>query len=55
MRGDVVLPARLRDGRTRTLRLRGVTTPDEAHKVLLNRLGLTLAKRLHRIDEMAEM
>ena len=50
--GDVVLPARLQDGSLRTLRLRCGTTPDEAQKVLLNRLGLTLPQRLRRIDEV---
>lgn len=54
--GDVVLPARTSDGRTaRTVRLRCVTTPDQAQKVLLNRLGLNLPQRLRRIDEVAQM
>jgi len=54
--GDVVLPARTRDGRTaKTVRLRCVTSPDEAQKVLLNRLGLTLPQRLRRIDQIAQM
>ncbi|MGH8694024.1 MAG: IS1634 family transposase [Burkholderiales bacterium] len=53
--GDVVLPAQLRDGSTRTIRLRCVTTPDEAQQVLLNRLGLTLPQRLRRIDDVDEM
>jgi transposase len=53
--GDVVLPARMSDGSHRTIRLRCVTTPDEAQKVLLNRLGLTLPVRLRRIDEVAQM
>ena len=53
--GDVVLPAQLADGRRRTLRLRCVTTPDEAQKVLLNRLGLTLPQRLRRVDEIDPM
>lgn len=54
--GDVVLPARTSDGRTtKTVRLRCVTTPDEAQKVLLNRLGLTLPQRLSRIDQIAQM
>jgi transposase len=53
---DVVLPARTSDGRTtKTVRLRCVTTPDEAQRVLLNRLGLTLPQRLRRIDEIAQM
>ena len=53
--GDVVLPARMADGSQRTIHLRCVTTPDEAQKVLLNRLGLTLPQRLRRIDEVAQM
>jgi transposase len=54
--GDVVLPARSNNGQTRkTIRLRCVTTPDAAQKVLLNRLGLTLPQRLHRIDEVIQM
>lgn len=54
--GDVVLPIRTRDGQTnKTVRLRCVTTPDGAQKVLLNRLGLTLPQRLRRIDQIAQM
>lgn len=54
--GDVVLPTRSSDGRPgKTVRLRCVTTPDEAQKVLLNRLGLTLPQHLRRIDEVAQM
>ena len=53
--GDVVLPAQMADGSRRTIHLRCVTTPDEAQKVLLNRLGLTLPRRLRRIDEVAQM
>lgn len=53
--GDVVLPAEMADGSRRTIHLRCVTTPDEAQKVLLNRLGLTLPQRLRRIDEVAQM
>ena len=53
--GDVVLPARMADGTGRTIHLRCVTTPDEAQKVLLHRLGLTLPQRLRRIDEMGSM
>lgn len=53
--GDVVLPAQLPDGARRTIHLRCVTTPDEAQKVLLNRLGLTLPQRLRRIDEVERM
>jgi transposase len=53
--GDVILPARQTDGTTRTLRLRCVTTADEPQKVLLSRLGLTLPRRLRRIDEIPQM
>lgn len=53
--GGVVLPARQTDGSCRTIHLRGVTTPDEAEKVLLKRLGLTLPQRVRRIDEIAPM
>ena len=53
--GDVVLPARMADGRRRTIHLCCVTTPDEAQKVLLNRLGMTLPQRLRRIDKVAPM
>lgn len=53
--GDVVLPAEMADGSRRTIYLRCVTTPDEAQKVLLNRLGLTLPQRLRRIGEVAQM
>ena len=53
--GDVVLPAEMADGSRRTIHLRCVTTPDEAQKVLLNRLGLTLPQRLRRIGEVAQM
>jgi transposase len=53
--GDVVLPAQMADGSGRTIHLRCVTTPDEAQKVLLNRLGLRLPQRLRRIDEVEQM
>lgn len=54
--GDVVLPTRSNNGQTRkTIRLRCVTTPDAAQKVLLNRLGLILPQRLRRIDEVTQM
>ena len=50
--GDVVLQARsAQGGSLRTIRLRCVPEPDPAQKVLLSRLGLTLPKRLRRIDE----
>lgn len=45
--GDVVLPLHEPDrGEARELRLRCVMEPDEAQKVLLSRLGLTLPRRL---------
>lgn len=53
--GDVVLPAQMADGSARTIRLRCVTTPDEAQKVLLNRLGLKVPQRLRRIDDVVQM
>jgi hypothetical protein len=53
--GDVVLPARTKEGRLKMVRLRCVTAPDGAQKVLLNRLGLTLPQRLRRIDEIVQM
>ncbi len=43
------------NGTQRTIHLRCVTTPDEAQKVLLDRLGLTLPQRLRRIDEVEQM
>jgi len=54
--GDVVLPTQGRQGHdTGTVRLRCVTEPDEAQKILLHRLGLTLPRRLRRIDEVVQM
>ncbi len=53
--GDVVLPAKMADGSKRSIRLRCVTTADDAQKVLLNRLGLNLPQRLRRIDEIEQM
>jgi hypothetical protein len=38
-----------------TIQIRCVTTPDEAQKVLLDRLGLTLPQRLRRIDQIVQM
>ena len=53
--GDVVLPTATREGRYNgTVRLRCVTEPDEAQKVLLHRLGIPLPRRLRRIDEFAK-
>ena len=54
--GDVVLPAATHSGRPRrTIRLRCVTEPDAAQKVLLNRLGLTLPRRLRQFNEATPM
>jgi transposase len=54
--GDVVLPTQSADGRVgQAVRLRCVTTPDPAQKVLLNRLGVTLPTRLRRLEEPAQM
>lgn len=54
--GDVVLPTQSPDGRPgQAVRLRCVTTPDAAQKVLLNRLGVTLPTRLRRLDEPAQV
>jgi transposase len=54
--GDVVLPTQGVDGRPgQAVRLRCVTTPDAAQKVLLHRLGVTLPTRLRRLDEPAQM
>ena len=53
--GDVVLPARTGAGVWKTIRLRCVTEPDEAQAVLLHRLGLTLPRRLRRLDDPAQM
>jgi transposase len=53
--GDVVLPARTASGPARLVRLRCVTEPDAAQKVLLDRLGVKLPRRLRRLDEMSQM
>lgn len=54
--GDVLLPTCTRTGEfERTIRLRCVTEPDSAQKVLLHRLGLSLPRRLRRADEVVEM
>lgn len=54
--GDAVLPTQTRQGCPNgTVRLRCVTEPDEAQKVLLHRLGVNLPRRLRRIDEVAPM
>ena len=54
--GDVVLPTQsANDHPGQVIRLRCVTTPDAAQKVLLNRLGVKLPTRLLRLDEPAQM
>lgn len=54
--GDVVLPTRTADGHPgKTIRIRCVTTPDDAQKVLLNRLGLTLPQWLRYLEEVEQM
>jgi transposase len=53
--GDIVLPAETREGVRKTIRLRHVTEPDAAQAVLLERLGLTLPRRLRRFDEHVQM
>jgi transposase len=53
--GDVVLPALSAAGQTRQIRLRCVTEPDAPQKALLSRLGLTLPRRLRRLQEVSQM
>ena len=54
--GDVILPTQTMQGdHNGTVRLRCVTEPDEAQKVLLHRLGVPLPRRLRRIDEVVPM
>lgn len=54
--GDVTLIARSpSDGDQRQVRLRCVTEPDDAQAVLLHRLGLTLPRRLRRLDTLLPM
>ena len=54
--GDVVLRTRTPDGHPgKTLRVRCVTTPDSAQRVLLNRLGLTLPQRLRHVEKVEQM
>ena len=53
--GDVVLKAKHADGREHPIRVRCVTTPDKAQKVLLHRLGLTLPQQLRTLDEVQQM
>jgi len=57
--GDVTLHARSpRDGSTgvdRHITLRSVTEPDVGQTALLSRLGLTLPRRLRRLDDVTRM
>ena len=53
--GDIVLPAQSASGQARLIRLRCVTEPDAAQKVLLNRLGLKLPRRRGRLDESSRL
>lgn len=54
--GDVTLTARSPSGGTqRRLALRCVTEPDAPQAALLHRLGLTLPRRLRRLDDLNQM
>jgi transposase len=54
--GDVTLTVRSpADGHQRRIALRCVTEPDTAQAVLLHRLGLTLPRRLRRLDDINQM
>jgi transposase len=54
--GDVTLRARRQaGGGERQVTLRCVTEPDEAQSVLLHRLGLSLPRRLRRLDDLDQM
>jgi transposase len=54
--GDVLLPTVSKNGQpNKTIRLRCVTEPDAGQKVLLHRLGISLPRRLRRLDEVAKM
>jgi transposase len=50
--GDVVLPTQGSNGTAREVRLRCVTEPDAAQKVLIGRLGLKLPRRLRRLADV---
>jgi len=51
--GDVVLPTVQSNGQPgKTVRVRCVTTPDKAQKVLLNRLGLRLPQHLRYLEDV---
>ena len=53
--GDIVLPAESAAGIRTTVRLRHVTEPEAEQKTLLQRLGLTLPRRLKRLDSPVQM
>ena len=53
--GDVLLPVQCVQGRERLLRIRCVTEPEAPVKVLLNRLGVKLARRLRAADNVTEL
>mgnify|MGYP000888723298 CR=1 FL=1 len=54
--GDVTLRARRQaGGPERSVTLRCVTEPDKAQSVLLHRLGLSLPRRLRRLDNLDQM
>jgi transposase len=54
--GDVLLPAEPRKGRpARTIRLRCVSEPDAAQKILLGCLGIQLPRRLRRLEDPIRM
>ena len=54
--GDVVLKARSpRGGDPRRITLRCVTEPDASQALLLHRLGLSLPRRLRRVDDVIQL
>jgi hypothetical protein len=54
--GDVTLRARRQaGGPERRITLRCVTESDEAQSVLLHHLGLSLPRRLRRLDNLEQM
>jgi transposase len=54
--GDVTLRARRQTcGPERHITLRCVTEPDEAQSILLDRLGVSLPRRLRRLDDLSQM
>lgn len=53
--GDVASNAKRTSGQENRIRVRCVTTPDKAQKVLLHRLGLSLPQRLRTVQEATQM